>query len=74
MQKSVGEKGIWKGMEIYEAFTKSKSSGRNAEKFDIGGKMFSFVPPTSGMFLWVRGGVYGSSASYTESASGHTSF
>ncbi len=55
MQRSIGKPGIWKGTEVYNASARSAGTGGHAEKFDIGCKMFSFVPTTYGMFLRVGG-------------------
>ncbi|THH28413.1 hypothetical protein EUX98_g5776 [Antrodiella citrinella] len=50
MRKSLGTKGVWEGLEIFEAYAKPDGS----EKFGYGNKLFSIVPPTSGMFLWIK--------------------
>lgn len=54
LKRTIGQQGVWKGMDVYEASANHRSLGIHAEKFEIGCKMFSFVPPTSGMFLWVN--------------------
>lgn len=54
LTKTIGKSGVWHGMEVYEARAKSDPSGAMSEKFDIGQEMFSFVPPTSGMFVWIK--------------------
>jgi len=50
MRKSLGAQGVWEGLEIFEAYAKPDGS----EKYDYGNKLFSIVPPTSGMFLWIK--------------------
>jgi aromatic amino acid aminotransferase I len=56
LQLSCARDGVWAGCDYYLASSKS-SAKRMSEKF--GRKtMFSFVPPTSGMFVWVRGFIY----------------
>ncbi|KAI0082536.1 PLP-dependent transferase [Panus rudis PR-1116 ss-1] len=54
VRSSYGTKGLWKGLEVYDVYAKPKSSGSALEKFERGPKMFSFVPPTSGMFIWMQ--------------------
>ena len=49
MRKAMGTQGSWKGLEVLEAYEKPAMT----EKFGLGNKFFSIVPPTSGMFLWV---------------------
>lgn len=44
---------FWKDCVVYDAYAKRSSGWMMAEKGSIGTKLFSFVPPTSGMFLWV---------------------
>lgn len=52
LQISPARDGIWKGADVYTAY--QKVSGVDiGEKFNRK-EMFSFVPPTSGMFIWVR--------------------
>jgi len=52
LQLSYARNGIWEGRDYYLASTKS-SGKKMSEKF--GRKiMFSFAPPSSGMFVWVR--------------------
>ncbi|TCD67496.1 hypothetical protein EIP91_012301 [Steccherinum ochraceum] len=50
MRKGLGPAGVWEGLEVLEAHAKPTAS----EKFGYGSKYFSIVPPTSGMFLWVK--------------------
>jgi aromatic amino acid aminotransferase I len=52
LQLAFARDGIWEGRDYYLASTKS-SAKQMSEKFDRQ-IMFSFVPPTSGMFVWVR--------------------
>ncbi|KAL4247015.1 Class-I pyridoxal-phosphate-dependent aminotransferase-like protein [Abortiporus biennis] len=56
IRKSIGTQDVWNGLEVYDAYLKpiQNTSGDISEKFDIGTKMFSFVPPTSGMFVWIQ--------------------
>ena len=46
---------IWAGMDVYECSLKPQGM---IEKTSYK-KYFSFVPPTSGMFVWVRLSCYG---------------
>jgi|ERR1700676_4632863 hypothetical protein len=51
LQLSSARNGLWEGCDYYLASAKS-SSTQMSEK--VSSKtMFSFVPPTSGMFVWV---------------------
>ncbi|KAH8094916.1 PLP-dependent transferase [Cristinia sonorae] len=50
LRPTLGVQGIWKGLEVFVAYAKPDGS----EKFGYGNKLFSIVPPTSGMFLWVK--------------------
>jgi hypothetical protein len=53
LQLSSARNGVWEGCDYYLASTKLNGK-QMSEKF--GRKtMFSFVPPTSGMFVWVCG-------------------
>ncbi len=45
--------GVWAGCDVLEAYERPKNNGQMAEKFAVQTKYFSFVPPTSGMFIWV---------------------
>lgn len=55
IKKSIAVQGVWKGMEVYEAYSHPKPSDNcMIEKASVGTKMFSFVPPTSGMFVWIK--------------------
>jgi aromatic amino acid aminotransferase I len=45
---------MWEGCDVYIASAKLKRRATSDEKFNRQTKaMFSFVPPTSGMFVWV---------------------
>ena len=44
--------GVWAGCNVLEAYSKPRRD--DSEKFAVRTKYFSFVPPTSGMFIWVR--------------------
>lgn len=46
---------FWKDCVVYDAYAKRSNSWIMSEKGSVGTKLFSFVPPTSGMFLWVGG-------------------
>lgn len=50
MKQSVAVQSIWAGCEVYECSFKPTSMVEKASQK----KIFSFVPPTSGMFIWVR--------------------
>jgi len=52
LQLALARDGIWEGRDYYLASTKS-SAKQISEKFDRK-IMFSFVPPTSGMFVWLK--------------------
>ncbi|KAJ3558312.1 hypothetical protein NM688_g998 [Phlebia brevispora] len=43
--------GIWAGCDVLEAYGKCDGM---VEKYSLGTKYFSFVPPTSGMFVWIK--------------------
>ncbi|KAF7792821.1 hypothetical protein EIP86_003921 [Pleurotus ostreatoroseus] len=45
--------GVWAGCDVFEAYEKPKGS-QMTEKFATRTKYFSFVPPTSGMFIWIK--------------------
>lgn len=51
LQKSLSVQGFWAGCDVLDAYSKPKSGVHASEKFSV--KYFSFVPPTSGMFIWV---------------------
>ena len=59
-QMSLGTSGAWRGCVVYTAFSKPKRTGvaEISEKFAGFGQtskpLFSLVPPTSGMFLWLK--------------------
>lgn len=49
LDKSAGTSAIWKGLDVYEAsFKPTAMSEKYSRK-----KIFSLVPPTSGMFVWL---------------------
>jgi aromatic amino acid aminotransferase I / 2-aminoadipate transaminase len=50
VEKSVGTKGVWEGMEVLSFSLKSSDMVEKSKPR----KIFNLVPPTSGMFLWVR--------------------
>ena len=52
LQLAFARDGIWEGRDYYLASAKSTAK-QTSEKFNKT-IMFSFVPPTSGMFVWVR--------------------
>ncbi|KAJ6539317.1 pyridoxal phosphate-dependent transferase, partial [Mycena capillaripes] len=52
-----GTTGMWEGCQVYNAFAKPQRNltGYFNEKAPpIGNALFSFVPPTSGMFVWLK--------------------
>lgn len=57
-----GTAGIWEGCQVYSGFTKPQRSltGYFNEKAPLGNALFSFAPPTSGMFVWVMNRAMGS--------------
>ena len=50
IRKSLGAQGIWHGLEVLDGYAKRDQS----EKFGLDHKLFSLIPPTAGMFVWVR--------------------
>lgn len=53
LERSYTEQGVWAGCEVYGAFAKPNTAVMS-EKSALGKKMFSFVPPSSGMFIWFK--------------------
>ncbi|EPQ59207.1 PLP-dependent transferase [Gloeophyllum trabeum ATCC 11539] len=53
---STGQSGAWRGCDVYLATEKVKPTGEMSEKFALTARrpLFSFVPPTSGMFVWLK--------------------
>ncbi|KAJ7047399.1 pyridoxal phosphate-dependent transferase [Mycena alexandri] len=51
-----GTAGMWEGCQVYTGSAKPKRSvtGYFNEKAPISSPLFSFVPPTSGMFVWLK--------------------
>ncbi|KII94834.1 hypothetical protein PLICRDRAFT_193623 [Plicaturopsis crispa FD-325 SS-3] len=51
-----GGQGVWGGSDIYIASQKPSRWNNLSEKYASASRkpMFSFVPPTSGMFLWIK--------------------
>ena len=49
VMQSVSNKSIWAGLDVYECSVKPTSMTEKASYK----KIFSFAPPSSGMFLWV---------------------
>ncbi|CCL98270.1 uncharacterized protein FIBRA_00264 [Fibroporia radiculosa] len=45
--------GFWKDRQVFDAYAKSKKCVM-AEKGELGTKLFSFVPPSAGMFIWLK--------------------
>lgn len=43
---------LWKGWTVYEAYSKPSGGFMSEKKARV--KVLSFVPPTSGMFLWLK--------------------
>ncbi|KAI0921014.1 hypothetical protein AcW1_004869 [Taiwanofungus camphoratus] len=52
LESSPSDLGVWRGHDIYTAYARPSRQLLILEK-GYGVKMFSFVPPTSGMFIWV---------------------
>lgn len=50
VKQSVSSKAIWSGLDVYECSLRPQ----NMIEKETYKKIFSFVPPTSGMFVWVR--------------------
>ena len=51
VSRTVGTKGVWQGSDVLEfSFKPTEMSEKLRQR-----KLFSLVPPTSGMFLWVGG-------------------
>jgi len=51
LQLAFARDGIWEGRDYYLASAKSSAKQMSEKNQKV---MFSFVPPTSGMFVWVR--------------------
>ncbi|KAJ7700049.1 pyridoxal phosphate-dependent transferase [Mycena rosella] len=51
-----GTTGMWEGCQVYTGFAKPKRNltGYFNEKAPMSNALFSFVPPTSGMFVWIK--------------------
>ena len=49
VRKSVAAKSVWAGLDVYECSIKPTGMTEKASYK----KLFSFVPPSSGMFIWV---------------------
>ncbi|KAL0949929.1 hypothetical protein HGRIS_009955 [Hohenbuehelia grisea] len=47
-------KGAWKGNTVYRAYAVPRNARAMIEKTSARAPMFSFVPPTSGMFVWMQ--------------------
>lgn len=47
--------GVWEGCVVYQASSKVKKNTSITDKYSARDRtMFSFVPPTAGMFVWLR--------------------
>lgn len=47
--------GVWEGCVVYQASSKAKKSTNITDKYSARDRtMFSFVPPTAGMFVWMK--------------------
>ncbi|KAF8897502.1 pyridoxal phosphate-dependent transferase [Infundibulicybe gibba] len=55
LETALETSGIWEGATVYTAYNKAKGGNTQAalEKSSSSPPMFSFVPPTSGMFVWL---------------------
>ena len=53
LQRSVGTTGSWTGCPVYTAYAKPRAFVEMSEKYRAK-PLFSLVPPTSGMFVWLR--------------------
>lgn len=49
VKKSVAVKSVWAGLDVHECSIKPTGMFEKANNR----RLFSFVPPTSGMFIWV---------------------
>ncbi|TFY57906.1 hypothetical protein EVJ58_g6740 [Rhodofomes roseus] len=45
---------FWKDCVVYDAYPKRSTGWMMSEKASVDTKMLSFVPPTSGMFVWIK--------------------
>ncbi|KAH9855019.1 PLP-dependent transferase [Lenzites betulinus] len=55
MRTSLGTMGAWRGCTIYTASAKPRGPMGMWEKYALGEQpFFSFVPPTAGMFIWLK--------------------
>ncbi|KAK7049551.1 hypothetical protein VNI00_005582 [Paramarasmius palmivorus] len=54
LQKTHAQDGFREGNVVYEGFLKSKSNFVNEKSVMNQRRVFSFVPPTAGMFIWLQ--------------------
>ncbi|KAF9259481.1 PLP-dependent transferase [Marasmius fiardii PR-910] len=54
IRKTLGVKGHHEGCTVYDASLKPKNSFMSEKTLSIEKRVFSFVPPTGGMFLWLE--------------------
>ncbi|TFK43565.1 PLP-dependent transferase [Crucibulum laeve] len=56
LQRTLDTQGVWAGCEVYHASQKHRAEKQatNEKRAEIGNAVFSFVPPTSGMFVWLK--------------------
>ncbi|KDQ64466.1 hypothetical protein JAAARDRAFT_201799 [Jaapia argillacea MUCL 33604] len=56
VKPSVATEGCWTGCDVYVAFSKPPSQGSVMSEKSVALRkpLFSFVPPTSGMFVWLK--------------------
>lgn len=53
-EPSSSEISFWKGCQVFDAYPKQSGKRLFMSEKGLGTKLFSFVPPSSGMFIWVR--------------------
>nr|GAT55950.1 predicted protein [Mycena chlorophos] len=51
---SAAGSGLWTGCQVYNASPRTRPSSFFNEKMPVAKPLFSFVPPTSGMFVWLK--------------------
>ncbi|KAL6309824.1 PLP-dependent transferase [Sparassis latifolia] len=52
LKRSTSDFSLWQGWDVYDGYTKPRNQFMSEKKSSV--KVLSFVPPTSGMFLWVK--------------------
>lgn len=53
-EPSSSEISFWKGCQVFDAYPKQSGKRLFMSEKGLGTKLFSFVPPSSGMFIWIQ--------------------